>query len=386
MYIRLEGVFMRLVSTSSLQPKMRLGKAILNDKNQILIQAGVSLTDRMINRLSTLKITYVYIEDEESKGIEPSYPITETTKNEAMKDITSAFGSLVEENVLSNSFIIDRLGKSFSQTVKSILTDVKNHNETISLLSDSIGHDRYTFYHSLNVAIYSIAMARELNYSEEEQITLGIGALLHDIGKTQIPKEILQKPSKLIDKEMELIKSHTELGFNILRKCHEISTVSAHCAYQHHERIDGTGYPRGIEGKEIHKFAKIISVADVFDAVCSNRVYAKAVLPHVGMELLFAGAGTQFDLDIIRAFRRTISIYPVGLTVILNDNRKAIVAEQNKNNSERPIVRVIEEDMKKVEQPYYVNLNKELTITITATETTLIGEQENLNNSLYFSR
>lgn len=377
---------MRLVATSSLEPKMKLGKPISNEKGQVLLQSGVTLTTRMIQRLADMKITYVYIQDEESEGIEPGYPITDQTKYEAVKDITNTFGALMEENVLSKGFILDRLGKNFKQTVKNILFDIRNNKEAISLLSDAISHDRYTFHHSLNVAIYSLAMAKELKYSESEQVILGVGALLHDIGKTEIPNSILDKASKLDEKEMEIMKTHTEKGFNILRGCHEISSVSAHCAYQHHERVDGTGYPRGLAGNDIHRYARIISVADVFGAVTSNRVYSKAILPHEGMELLFAGTGTQFDVNKVRAFRKTIAIYPVGLTVLLNDGRRGIVENINQSNSERPIVRVIEENGQKVTKPYPVDLNKELTMTIVDTDTTIDGKNQQLADGFYYLR
>lgn len=375
---------MRLVSTHSLGSGEKIGKPITNDQGQILVQEGMRLTAKMIDRLKKLNITFIYIEDEESAGIEPTSTLSDKTKVEAIHDIKHAFGALGEESALSKSFILDRLGKNFKQTVKGILLDVRDSNEAISLLSDSIGHDRYTFYHSLNVAIYSIAMARELKLSEEEQMTVGIGALLHDIGKTEISARILQKPDKLSIEEMNEIKKHPEIGYNILRKCFEISTMSAHCAFQHHERIDGKGYPRGIKGNDIHRYAKIIAIADVFGAVTSNRVYSKAILPHEGMELMFAGAGTQFELKVIQAFRRTVAIYPVGLTIILNDGRKALVVQQHKLNSERPMVRIIEENGVKVSRPYYVDLNKELTMTVVDTETTLSANEKKLVSRFYF--
>src|SRR5690606_1819289 len=109
--------------------------------------------------------------------------------------------------------------------------------------------------------------------SDKEVEALGVGALLHDIGKIFIPPSILNKPSHLTDEEFEIVKAHTEYGYDLLRKQHQFPMVVAHCAYQHHERIDGSGYPRGLKNYEIHKFGKIIGVADVFDAMTSNRVY-----------------------------------------------------------------------------------------------------------------
>ncbi|KUP05374.1 histidine kinase [Bacillus coahuilensis p1.1.43] len=377
---------MRLIESSTLKTGMILGKPVMNEKGQVLIQSGVKITDRMVQKLQDLRITYLYIDDEESKGIEPNYPISEETKQEAITSIQTAFEDVSEKDVVSSTLLLDRLGRGFKSTVKQIFKDISQHHEAISLLSNAIGHDRYTFYHSLNVTIYSIAIAKELGLKEEEIVTVGLGALLHDIGKTKVPESILNKPGKLTPEEYSEIKKHSQFGFEILRKCHEISLVSAHIAYQHHERLDGSGYPRGVKNKDIHLFAKIIAVADVFDAVTSNRIYSQAILPHEGMELIFAGAETQFDLNVIRAFRKTVAIYPSGLTVTLNDGRRGIVAKQNNINSERPIIRIIEEQGKKLNIPYSIDLNKNLTATIVETSTTLAGKQEKLeNNTSYYT-
>ena len=118
---------------------------------------------------------------------------------------------------------------------------------------------------------------------------IGLGSMLHDIGKIAVSKEILLKPGKLTEEEFQVIKTHTTEGFEMLRNSYSVPLLVAHCAFQHHERLDGSGYPRGIKSKDIHDYAKVIAVADVFDAVTSNRVYRSAMLPHEGLEMLYAG-------------------------------------------------------------------------------------------------
>ncbi len=118
-----------------------------------------------------------------------------------------------------------------------------------------------------------------MGYSYEDLRLIGIGAMLHDVGKLLIPTEILLKPERLTNEEYEEMKQHARYGFDLLRNLHSVSLLVAHCAFQHHERIDGSGYPRGLVDFEIHPFAKIIGVADVFDAVTSNRVYREKILP-----------------------------------------------------------------------------------------------------------
>ena len=142
------------------------------------------------------------------------------------------------------------------------------------------------------------------------------------------------------------------MDFNYLKNIHTVSLHVAHCAYQHHERLDGSGYPRGLKDNEIHELGKIIAVADVFDAVTSNRVYRSAMLPHEGLEILYAGAGTKFEIPIVEAFRRAVAIYPNGLSVVLNDGRKGVVSGQNIGIGDRPIIRILEE----IDQPLVKNV------------------------------
>jgi HD-GYP domain-containing protein (c-di-GMP phosphodiesterase class II) len=140
----------------------------------------------------------------------------------------------------------------------------------------------------------------------------------------------------------------------------------AHCALQHHERIDGLGYPRGLKGDEIHRYAKIISVIDVFDAVTNPRPYRTAVLPHKGLELLYSGSGTQFESRQVEYFKKCIAIYPQGLTVKLNDGRVGIVSEYNFQAVGRPKIRIIQDEERQKVQPYEIDLasNENLTLEI----------------------
>src|SRR5690606_17963818 len=138
---------------------------------------------------------------------------------------------------------------------------------------------------------YSLAIGLKLGYSEAQLEGLGIGAILHDIGKVAIPLEILNKKGKLSEEEYTLVKEHTTNGFEILRKIEELPLLAAHCAYQHHERLDGSGYPRGLKGDDIHPYAKLLAVTDVFDALTTERSYRKAMLPHIALEVIFSGTG-----------------------------------------------------------------------------------------------
>ncbi|MBS4190672.1 HD-GYP domain-containing protein [Bacillus sp. FJAT-49705] len=359
---------MRLVTTASVEAGSFLAKAIYNEKGQILLNEGMVLKEVIIQRLQELGISYIYIKDSQSEDIICEGTLSDSLRREAIQTIFTTFHNIQKEQKLSSSFVVEKTSKRFSQLIRSLLEEIKSKNELLILLSDAFTYDNYIFTHSLNVTLYTLAIGMELKLSPKELEILGLGAIFHDIGKLKVPLDVLLKPNQLTADEYEAIKKHAEEGFEILRKVQTIPLLVAHCAYQHHERINGTGYPRGIMGSEIHYFGKIIAVADVFDAVTSNRVYRRAMLPHEGLEILYAGSGTLFDQRIVEAFRLAVAIYPVGITVELNDGRKGIVSGQNTGYGDRPIIRIIEQNGERV-IPYEVDLKKELNLMILSCDT-----------------
>ncbi|WNF36378.1 HD-GYP domain-containing protein [Bacillaceae bacterium IKA-2] len=364
---------MRLVTPKSLKENDQLSKAVHHENGKILVQARIPLSQRVIRRLVELDVGYVYLEEEDTKDIEINNIISDQTRMEAVGTIKTEFSQISNHYIMGRSLNTLYFSKSFSKVLKNILTDIKKSNNIISILSDVFCHDSYIFTHSLNVTIYALGIGRALGYTEKQLFEIGIGAILHDVGKMMIPNKILAKQGPLSDEEFLIIKGHARAGFDLLRNAPNISLLAAHCAFQHHERLNGTGYPQGLCGGKIHPYAKILAVADVFDAVTSKRVYREALLPHEGLELLYAGAGTLFDINIVEVFSKTIAIYPIGITVYLNDHRKGVVSAQNKFFGMRPIVRILEENGQKV-QPYEVDLLKVRNITIIECEARLTAE------------
>lgn len=347
---------MRLLNTELLYPGAILGKTIYNEHGAILVSEGVTLTEKIINRLGNLNINYVYIKDDQTEDIVPVSSISLESRLEAVQTIESTFAQIHMSDKLQNSIVVEKAAVKFTQLIRSIMANLKSNEELFTLLADVYSYDNYIFSHSLNVALYSLAIGIELKLNEKQLETLGLGAIMHDVGKMLIPTEILNKPGKLTDEEYELIKKHPDYGFQILKNIHTVSLHVAHCAYQHHERLDGSGYPRGLVKDEIHYLGRIIAVADVFDAVTSHRVYRSAMLPHEGLEILYAGAGIKFETSMVEAFRRVVAIYPSGLSVELNDGRKGVVARQNVGIGDRPIIRILKESDQPLAKPYEVDL------------------------------
>jgi putative nucleotidyltransferase with HDIG domain len=332
---------------------------------QVLINEGVPLTARMLERLLELQIPHVYIKDKQTEGIEPKDIVSQTTRNFAISTIKNEFTKMTKNGKIENVMDSPDLGKKFRSVVKEILADVRSHHKVMSVLMDVQSADQYTFHHSLNVTIYSLALAMARNYTEKQLIEVGLGAILHDVGKLTVPNEILSKPGKLTDEEFAIVKEHTTNGFESLRRIHDIPLLCAHCAFQHHERLDGSGYPRGLVGDDIHEYAKIISIADVFDALTSDRSYRNAMLPHMAMEVIYSGAGTLFDFELVHTFRNTISMYPIGMTVKLSNGYKGVVVDHNHQLPSRPVIRLIEDNEGQAIQRFEeIDLAKHLSVVI----------------------
>lgn len=357
---------MRLTSTRTLQQGEKLSQPIYDENGQILIQRGMRLTLTMINRLLGYGITYVYIEDESLDHIESSSVISNHLRLKATHAIKGTFAELKKKSFTEKSYILEKKGNELTTVIKEMISEVRNSDEAVSLLTDILMSDDYVFQHSVNVTIYSLALGTKMKLSETELAELGMGAILHDIGKIFIPEEILQKTSTLTTEEFKVMKTHAQLGFDFIREWTDLSSVVAHCAYQHHERLDGSGYPRGITENNIHKYAKIIGIADVFDAVTSNRVYREAMLPHVGLEILYAGAVDIFDKQMVELFKMSIVAYPNGSTIKLNDGRIGVVIRQNANICDRPVIKIISENKQKLSTTYEIDLSKANDLIITA--------------------
>ncbi|NLY79502.1 MAG: HD-GYP domain-containing protein [Lysinibacillus sp.] len=360
---------MRLISINSARPGMKVGRAIWNEVGHPLLQKDVTITDAIIRRLKQMNIQYIYIEDEISKGIEIQETIPFEKRKKAVTQIANTFQQVKGLDARKAAFVLDKQSKIIGNVVEDLLDSILNSKDMLTVLTDTFLYDEALFHHSFNVALYSIAIAKELGYGVEDLRTIGTGALLHDVGKMVVPVKILQKPCQLTDEEYEIMKQHTRYGFDILRNLHTVSLLVAHCAFQHHERLDGSGYPRGLVDYEIHPYAKIIAVADVFDAVTSERVYREKLLPFQGIALIQSGSGTLYEKRIVEAFKRSVVHYQNGTVVYLSDGRRGIVVKQNENNSALPWVRIFEENGTLISSTYLINLEDSPRVFIRKVET-----------------
>ncbi|MEN6351605.1 MAG: HD-GYP domain-containing protein [Syntrophomonas sp.] len=349
---------MRRVAIKDLQPDMEVARAIYSSDGRILLHAGMKLNETYIYRLQASGIASVYIKDELTGDLDTLQDVVrEETRIETVKVLKDNFFQLEHQHKLNI-----RMAKNM---VNQIIDDLLLNSDLLVNLTDIRTFDDYTFAHSVNVCILSIMTGITLQYNNLKLTELGIGALLHDIGKTKISKEILQKPDDLNRDEFDEVKKHSKYGFEILRKYEDLSLLSAHVAFQHHERWDGQGYPRQLAGDNIHEYARIVAVADVYDALMADRPYRPGYTVNQAMLILKRMSGIYLDASCVNALLTNIASYPIGSYVELSTGEIGIVVDVNKEMSTRPVIRLIfKKNGLKFPNPHEIDLSKLSTICI----------------------
>lgn len=356
---------MRLLPISSCRPGMRLGKKVFNEEGLVLLAEHAELTQGILQRLGQYGVSQLYIADPRTDDIEIHDPISDETRRRAMGAIRTNFKRIMMESLPRRTVNQPFMGKAFKEALAMIIEDISRNPNAMIMLTDISVTDLYLYQHSLNVCIYATMLGISEGYSSDDLTVLGLGALLHDIGKTKIPQNILLKPGKLLEPELQVMQKHTELGYKLLKDEPNIPLLSAHCALQHHERMDGSGYPRGIRGEDIHDFARWVSLIDSYDAMTSSRAYRPSLLPHQAMEVLYAGTGTLFEKRKVELFRDRVAIYPLGSTVTLDTGETGVVVDVNSQSPQRPVIRILEDaDGQPLSAPYEIDLSKRLSLQI----------------------
>lgn len=359
---------MRYVPLSCIREGMIIAKSLYNLDNKLLIKKGYPIKKTYLLHIRNIGYQGIYIEDNLSEGVEIKDIISEELRRRtiyAVKDVFNAMDS-VGANPKSVTSSLDTT-KAF---IDSIVFDIMNNKNAIVNMIDIKVFDEYTFYHSVNVAILSIIVGKALKLKDKELYELGIAAVLHDIGKVYIDKDILLKKGQLTDEEFEIIKTHSENGYKHLKNSYEIPTASYIGVLQHHEKYDGTGYPMRKKEDDISLYGRIICIADVYDAITSNRPYREAMLPSEAMEYIMANSGTMFDSRIVKVFVDHVAAYPIGTSVKLSNSREALVIDNNLGAPLRPILKVYTDEYGNfLENEYVLDLgNMNITKSITIVE------------------
>jgi putative nucleotidyltransferase with HDIG domain len=288
-----------------------------------------------------------------------------------LKETTNTVRSIFKNISITDS----KDNRVIKKTVNDMLRCVLKDRSVMMNLTEVRSADTYIFTHSVNVAMLSMIAGLFLKLKREQLKSLGIAALLHDIGRTKVPKKILYKPSPLSEEEFDAVKKHSQHGYKILKTCGQFDENVCLAVLQHHERLDGSGYPNGIKGDQIGVSARIIAIADVFDALLADRPFRKAFFPHQAIDIIINSHGL-FDSEILKVFIENVAIYPLGSVVSLNTGEIGVVVDMNKGRRTRPVVRIMFDcNSQKLHIIKEVDLSKspELFITKILREEQIIG-------------
>jgi HD-GYP domain-containing protein (c-di-GMP phosphodiesterase class II) len=239
-----------------------------------------------------------------------------------------------------------KLGKSFSSrdiegAVVGIVESILRNPDAMVNISSIRGYDDYLYEHSVNVTILVCALSHELGYAKDTMVEAGVGAFLHDLGMTWIPENIVNKPDKLTEVEYGVLKRHPEYGIEILKDRKGISDLSRVVVMQHHERLNGKGYPRKLKNHQVHPIGAIAGIADIYDAMTSDRVHRSAFTPQQALASLYTSIDREFPHEITEHFVKLLGVYPVGSFVQLTGGEKGIVLRVRKGRILSPDVLVL---------------------------------------------
>lgn len=372
------------------QPGMVLLEDIIDSHGNFLLEKGTVLDENKINRLMKLGVRRIFVEGKEESSPpvncnenKTTYGLESLTYQESLANSEFILNDIAEkgefttENLALSKQVINHLVEDIMEN-RVVLENKENiyhlNNIIDNLVEQDVlmhdvemirNHDEYTFVHSVNVSAMAVIIGLAFDYDVNELKKLGLAALLHDIGKIKVDSALINKPGKLTAEEKLIMNKHSQYTYELLRERSEIDEAVALAAYQHHEKFDGTGYPQGLKGEEIVPFARIIAVADVYDALVTDRSYRKSMMSYVAAEIIQASCYTHFDPVVVKAFMQNIIIYPVGSMVELSTGEKGIVCRINPSMPARPVVIVaFSPSGNRYLPPKTIDLMKSLTVFI----------------------
>ncbi len=358
---------MRPVSVSHVKEGVFLGKSIYSSDGRLLLSKGIQLDKKLISILKKHQILYIYIEDEISEGIEIHSIVDDKVRIEAISTVKRLFEMAMYKSRGKEKieWIPLQAHLEVENIIENILNNLKENENVLYTMTELMGTDMYTYKHSVNVAILSMLTARSLGIKEKDIKEIAMGAMLHDIGKSKIDPEILNKSDELTEEEKEIVKKHTEYGYEIVKNDLSLSYITKQIVYSHHELLDGRGYPRGLSGEEISLYSMIVTICDMFDSMTSDKEGKKGISIYTALEILEAQTVYKLDANVYNRFIENIAIYPIGTGVLLEDGRKGIVVDIHRSCPARPIVNIIEDEAN--EDYYEIDLMKKPNLFIKET-------------------
>lgn len=356
-------------------------------ETRFLFQGILLTTEKNVKEVSA-ECEYIWVDRAKSRTIQTARepvptdgvpkPIQKSVEKEfrAAQHAIADAKSQIELNLKSlakgEGISATRIRKSVNSCVDSII----NNPNALLWLGRLRTKDNYIAEHCLNVGVLAIAFGRHLGFEKPELEILGMCGMLHDVGKLHVDQTILDKPAKLTDEEFAVIKDHCRLGKQILEQDEDVPKVVIEAAYGHHERVDGSGYPRGIRADQLNLYTRIISIVDTYDAITTNRCYDSSRPANEAMKVLFKCRETQFEPILVEKFIECLGIYPTGSLVELHTDEVAVVIDTNRNSRLFPKVSIVLDENKRSRSPLIVDTSLDTSKNVKRTIKRVLDEND----------
>lgn len=338
----------KFIPTRLLTAGMKADQSIVDRMGRTLIARGAVMDQYIIDSMLSLGIMGIYVQDGEYDPTEDEKKITPTaqrnierlhTEDRAKVTLSASVRQRVSTGIqyIYNNADGDGLANA-TDSIADDLLDAIDSSDAIAIdINELKTSDEYTFKHSVDVATISMILAKQQGMSKKDIHDIGVAGLLHDVGKTKVPLEILNKPGRLDDDEFAIMKQHAVFSYRIVKARNEFSEAVCLAVLQHHEKTNGAGYPLGATASQITPYARILSVADIYDALVTERPYKKAFSQRDAVEMIMSMTG-ELDLNAMKSFLESMILYPVDSIVELSNGEKAKVVKNNPHYILRPTV------------------------------------------------
>lgn len=325
---------MRYLPIVRLQPGMALGQDIYDGEGRMLLARHFILSKEHIENLDNYGFPGVYIDDEFTAGTEIEQVLSPEIKCRVLK--------LVHDFFLKEEHTPETEEEEIRELILDVVRDILSDGDVMYNMMDLKNYDEYVYFHSVNVVTLAAVIGAHYGMSEYELKVLTTAALLHDIGKKFVKVDVLNARRSLTEEEKRLVLQHPKLGYEFLKRNYNFDPDVCEGVLGHHEWYNGEGYPLRRSGEDISIYARIVKIADVYDAMTSKRPYHDAMSPSDAVEYIMAMNESEFDPKIVDVFLKWVTVYPVGCEVELSDGRRAVVLENFHDFLLRPKVKVLE--------------------------------------------
>lgn len=364
---------MRFKPLDNLTEDEVLAENLVNLNNQILLKKNATLNDKTTQRIKNMGFKSLYIKNAEEEAYleeEVKDIINPEIRKRAISDVKDCMDTFYQElNKQKQQLVYGDSGRelisSIDRVSESLIDEILNSTDLTISIMDIKTDSHYQYEHAINTAVLSIMLSVKMGLTMVDMKNVAIASLLANIGYKDLPKEIFESDDPLTLEHWKLIKEHPKIGYDILTNNTNLNAHIKTIVLQHHERIDGSGYPNGLKENEIHPLAKVLMLTDVYDAMTSDRPYRNAYPHNEALEYIMGNAGRLFDFNLANAFSRCIIPYPAGTHVLLSNNQKAVVLKNNRSYPLRPVIRLFKYGKIDTSDAGYINMFETQNLTIT---------------------